>query len=183
MKFLIERKVQKMTEMTPQKALEILELFLDKQCNLQRTELAYSQNEVWKAVKIANDALEKQLQETTGQGKTLTLVFGKDGKARLLNEDYVIYCADKETFEKVKKAVEKQIPKKPKKEILVDDEKRKGDVRVATKEDVLTENNHSIINHCPNCNEWVTVQKYLSPPKYDLYCRNCGQALDWSDTE
>lgn len=78
---------------------------------------------------------------------------------------------------------EMQIPKKPKKEILVDDEKRKDDVRVATKEDVLTENNHSIINHCPNCNEWVTVQKYLSPPKYDLYCRNCGQALDWSDTE
>lgn len=56
-------------------------------------------------------------------------------------------------------------------------------IKNAPKADVLTENNHSIINHCPNCNEWVTVQKYLSPPKYDLYCRNCGQALDWSDTE
>ena len=83
----------------------------------------------------------------------------------------------------VKSALEKQIPKKPRKEIWVDDEKRKGDVRLATKDDVLTKNNHGTITHCPNCDEWVTVQKYLSPPKYDLYCRNCGQALDWSDTE
>ncbi len=80
-------------------------------------------------------------------------------------------------------ALEKQIPKKLRKEIWVDDEKRKGDVRLATKDDVLTKDNHDIITHCPNCDEWVTVQKYLSPPKYDLFCRNCGQALDWSDTE
>lgn len=76
---------------------------------------------------------------------------------------------------------EKQIPKRPRKEIWVDDEKRKGDVRLATKDDVLTKDNHGTITHCPNCDEWVTVQKYLSPPKYDLFCRNCGQALDWSD--
>lgn len=43
----------------------------------------------------------------------ITLVFGKDGKARALNEDYVIYCADKETFEEVKAAVENITPKKP----------------------------------------------------------------------
>lgn len=79
-------------------------------------------------------------------------------------------------------ALEKQIPKKPREEIWVDDEKRKGDVRLATESDVLTKDNHSIITHCPNCDEWVTVQKYLSPPKYDLYCRDCGQAIDWSDT-
>lgn len=41
----------------------------------------------------------------------IKLAFGKDGKAKILNEDYVIYCADEETFEKVKEAVEKQIPK------------------------------------------------------------------------
>lgn len=81
------------------------------------------------------------------------------------------------------KALEKQIPKKPRKEIWVDDEKRKGDVRLATKDDVLTKDNHGTITCCPNCGEWVTVQKYLSPPKYDLFCRNCGQALDWSDEE
>ena len=80
-------------------------------------------------------------------------------------------------------AIEKQIPKKPRREIWVDDEKRKGDVRLATKDDVLTKDNHDTITHCPNCDEWVTVQKYLSPPKYDLFCRNCGQALDWSENQ
>lgn len=102
-----------MAEMTPQKALEILEMFLHKQCDLQRTEFAYSQKEIYMAVSMAQHALEKPIQETTEQDKTLTLVFGKDGKARVLNEDYVIYCADKETFEKVKAAVEKQESQKP----------------------------------------------------------------------
>ena len=103
-----------MAEMTPQKALEILEMFLHKQCDLQRTEFAYSQKEIYMAVSMAQHALEKPIQETTEQDKSLTLVFGKDGKATILNEDYVIYCADEETFEKVKAAVEKQTPKKPK---------------------------------------------------------------------
>ena len=100
-----------MAEMTPQKALKILEMFLHKQCDLQRTDFAYSQREVYMAVSMAKYALEKPIQETTEQSKSLTLVFGKDGKARLLNEDYVIYCADEETFEMVKAAVEKQTPK------------------------------------------------------------------------
>lgn len=42
----------------------------------------------------------------------IKLVFGKDGKARILNEDYTIYCADKKTFEKVKEAVEKMSEEK-----------------------------------------------------------------------
>lgn len=81
-------------------------------------------------------------------------------------------------------ALKKQIPKKPLKQIWVDDEKRKDDVRLATKYDVLTKDNHSIINLCPNCKEWVMRYKYLRPPKdKDYYCKRCGQALDWSDTE
>lgn len=150
--------------MTAQKALEILEMFLHKQCDLQRTEFAYSQNEVWEAVKIAQDVLEKQLQEASEQDKTLTLVFGKDGKATILNEDYVIYCADEETFEKVKGAVGKQIPKKPyyfgdgyADGMLVYDEAR-----------------------CPACEcdfeEGMTNWGCK-------FCPDCGQALDWSDNE
>lgn len=42
-----------MAEMTPQKALEILEMFLHKQCDLQRTEFAYSDIEVYCAVSMA----------------------------------------------------------------------------------------------------------------------------------
>lgn len=81
-------------------------------------------------------------------------------------------------------ALEKQIPKKPIKQIWVDDEKRKGDVRLATKDDVLTKDNHGSINLCPNCKEWVMRYKYLRPPNdKDYFCKHCGQALDWSDTE
>ena len=76
-------------------------------------------------------------------------------------------------------ALEKQIPKKPRKEIWVDDEKHKSNVRIATASDVLTDDNHSVITHCPNCDKWVTVQKYLSQPRFDLYCSKCGQALLW----
>ena len=144
-----------MAEMTPQEALEILEMFLHKQCDLQRTEFAYSQNEVYMAVSMAKYALKKPLQETTEQSKSLTLVFGKDGKARVLNEEYTIYCADEETFEMVKSAVEKQMPKKVMQEKLTETLKP---------------------NCCPVCNH----RHYeVSVP----YCRFCGQALDWSDTE
>ena len=90
---------------------------------------------------------------------------------------------NKELHKMIDIALEKQIPKKPIKEIWVDDEKRKDDVRLATENDVLTKENHVIINHCPCCNQQPIIVKYLSPPRYDLYCRKCGQALDWSDTE
>ena len=79
------------------------------------------------------------------------------------------------------KALEKQIPKKLKKVTWIF--KNKNDMRLATESDVLTEDNHITINHCPCCDEEATVVKYLSPPRYDLYCRKCGQALDWSDVE
>lgn len=142
-----------MAEMTPQKALEILEMFLHKQCSLERTEFAYSQNEVWEAVKMASEALEKPIQETTEQDKTLTLVFGKDGKARLLNEDYVIYCADEETFEKVKAAVEKQTAKKT----------------------LWGGTNNASWRSCPEC--------HSRENKTHKHCSQCGQALDWSDAK
>lgn len=90
-----------MAEMTPQEAIEILQ---------EERDWAQQPFYVDAAISIAIEAIKKQFQE---QEKTLTLAFGKDGKARVLNEDYVIYCADKETFEKVKEAVEKTMPKKP----------------------------------------------------------------------
>lgn len=44
--------------MTDEKALEILEMFLHKQCSLKRTEFAYDANTVWHAVNMAAEALE-----------------------------------------------------------------------------------------------------------------------------
>lgn len=46
--------------MTRDKALEVLEVFLYKQCDLGRTEFAYDANTVWEAVKMANEALEQE---------------------------------------------------------------------------------------------------------------------------
>ena len=53
-------------------------------------------------------------------------------------------------------ALEKQIPKKTTKRQYVP-------------------NGTLIYGHCPNC-DWFTENFFK-------YCRNCGQALDWSDTE
>ena len=143
-----------MAEMTPQKALEILEMFLHKQCDLQRTEFAYSQKEVYMAVSMAKYALEKPIQETTEQEKTLTLAFGKDGKARVLNEEYTIYCADEETFEKVKSAVEKQMPKKVE----------------------FLDNGEELI--CPCCG--FDLMGSITDLDHDPpYCFECGQKLSW----
>lgn len=47
--------------MTVQEAEKILDMFLHKQCDLERTKFAYEQAEVWHAVKIARGALKKQI--------------------------------------------------------------------------------------------------------------------------
>lgn len=44
--------------MTDEKALEILEMFLHKDCSLARTEFAYDANTIWHAVKKAKNSLE-----------------------------------------------------------------------------------------------------------------------------
>lgn len=93
-------------------------------------------------------------------------------------------CDNEELSKLIDTAIEKQIQKKPIKQIWIDDEKRKGDVRLATESDVLTKDNHGIINLCPNCKEWVMRYKNLRPPNdKDYYCKHCGQALDWSDVK
>lgn len=84
--------------------------------------------------------------------KELILTFDNEGKAHVLNEDYAIYCENKETFGKVKEAVEKQKEKKV-------NHKR---VSPYTK---LT------YGYCPNCKDWLNNTA--------LYCSTCGQALDW----
>ena len=46
-----------------EKALKILEMFLHKQCDLEKTKFTYDANEIWEAVNIASKALEKQIPE------------------------------------------------------------------------------------------------------------------------
>lgn len=45
-----------------QYALEVLDMFLHKQCDLERTKFAYSQNEVFEAVKMSKEGL-KELEQ------------------------------------------------------------------------------------------------------------------------
>ena len=54
--------------MTRVEAIKILEMFLHKQCDLERTNFAYTQSEVWNAVKMASEALEKQIPKKPIQG-------------------------------------------------------------------------------------------------------------------
>ena len=99
--------------MTPQEASKTLEMFLDKQCDLKRTEFAYNQSEVWSAVNMASEALEKQIPKKVDEYKVF-----EDGA--FYNIDFV----------------------------------------------------------CPACG-WAVIGQPYEPD----FCKHCGQALDWSDTE
>ena len=50
--------------MTREEAIKVLEMFLHKQCSLERTRFAYDPDTVWDAVKMAFDALEQPEQKT-----------------------------------------------------------------------------------------------------------------------
>ena len=69
---------------------------------------------------------------------------------------------ERESESLINKALEKQIPKQPK------------------YEDV--DNIYGAIKRtCTACGDVCMVSKCAKP--YEHYCRQCGQALDWSDTE
>ena len=74
-----------------------------------------------------------------------------------------------ENVQIVKSALEKQIPKKPKTETI-----NRG-VDITGEYDI--ESNYI----CPCCP--TVVGDYETEDHYGNYCYNCGQALDWSDTE
>ena len=46
--------------MTVEKAIKVLDMFLHKQCDLERTASAYDQNTVWSAVQMGRDALKER---------------------------------------------------------------------------------------------------------------------------
>ena len=70
--------------------------------------------------------------------------------------DYQLTTYDIECLEKAKEALEKQIPKKPTDKTLEYD---------------------GYYGRCPGCNRVIYDYKDRNR------CYNCGQALDWGDTE
>lgn len=85
--------------------------------------------------------------------------FVYNGKS--ISKEALIECR-----EVIHKALEKQIPKKPKKltyKLLIDS---------------------GWEYECPNCGLAIGKNKYTDYEyieEYEEYCQNCGQALDWSD--
>lgn len=82
-------------------------------------------------------------------------------------EEECIQCnANKKAYE----ALEKQIPKKPRREPFVN---------------IHSENLINYFRRCPSCD--AIVAKYretqVCPKPIDKYCWNCGQALDWSNAK
>lgn len=63
-----------------------------------------------------------------------------------------------------KEALEKQIPKKPQIKEFPDEDEESGDRYLWT------------FYICPVCGEHIGL-------RYNKFCSNCGQALDWSDSE
>lgn len=72
------------------------------------------------------------------------------------------------TVEELREAREKQVPKKP----YIETEKAKG----------LREDYDCY--ECPNCDSFLGHVSDCKDEHYRYnYCPNCGQAIDWSDTE
>ena len=78
--------------------------------------------------------------------------------------DKDIYDRDKEALEFAVKAVEKQIPKKVKREFLT----AIGGAITCIEAEI-----------CPNCGKDIYDDEV--EVSYYEYCPECGQALDWSD--
>lgn len=96
----------------------------------------------------------------------IKIAFGEDGKAHMLNDDYAIYCADEETFLKVKQAVERS-------------QKMRVNTAVTSKVKAVDLENNEIhtykVVRCPKCDKPMTLYVWRK------FCESCGQALDWSE--
>ena len=112
----------------------------------------------------------------------IKIAFGEDGKAYMLNDEYCIYCANEKVFNKVKEAVEKQIKKKPKYQKnyngTIFNFKQKESYSCPDCGKVLYVQNH-IERSDDGCKE---INRYPQGEKSN-HCKNCGQAIDWSDAE
>lgn len=91
----------------------------------------------------------------------IRIAFGEDGKARVLNDEYCIYCENEDVLNKVKSATSRILQKK--KPVWKD-----ADFGNKTLS-------------CPHCSNPVT--NYWVRGANPAHCQFCGQALDWSDVE
>ncbi len=54
--------IKDLKNMTEQKASKVLKMFLHKDCDIERTKFAYTDTEIWRAVKMASETLDKQIE-------------------------------------------------------------------------------------------------------------------------
>lgn len=146
-----------------QYALEVLDMFLHKQCDLERTKFAYSQNEVFEAVKMSKEALE-EVEQYRALGTVEGFQKALDSSLEYYNQmkEYKAKLQEYEaigTVEELKEAREKQVAKKPiMKTVVFCDEA----------EDVCV---------CSVCESEIGLCK--GQP----YCENCGSKVDWGEED
>lgn len=91
----------------------------------------------------------------------------KDRESFMVGDyDKDIYDCDKEALEFAVKAVEKQVPKKVKREFATE-----GGCITCFETDV-----------CPTCGDDFYIDD-LGQTMYYSFCPDCGQALDWTDDD
>ncbi len=77
---------------------------------------------------------------------------------------------DIEAYETAISAIEKQISKKPKDELKIKP--------VIDKNGAYVDADVTVYLVCPNCGEMVGIDDMC-----DRFCRECGQAIDWSESD
>lgn len=135
--------------MTREEAINILEMFLHKQCDLKRTEFAYDANTIWHAVNMASKALKQKfcndcISRQAVLNKAFEIKTGENTSAM------VVYAED----------IRKELPVLPKRE--------QGE---------WIEEKHGY--RCNKCNkfykgEWSITDNAMIPHKC---CPNCGAEM------
>ena len=82
--------------------------------------------------------------------------------------DYQLNTDDVEWLEKAKEALEKQIPKKPIETVKIEP--------VIAENGAYVDADTYVLLQCPLCGEQVGIDDLFC----DKFCRECGQAIDWS---
>lgn len=91
-----------------------------------------------------------------------------------------------ETIEMAISALEKQIPKKPVIGDTFSEKFQKAIVKTGSHPDIAKGQSYK----CPVCQQGIIMiweaernKKAFGYPCKDVFCKKCGQALDWSDEE
>mgnify|MGYP006957394877 CR=1 FL=1 len=97
----------------------------------------------------------------------------RDNFVQDLAENAYLNMCSMEEMKIAIEALEKQIPKK----VILGSDEQDYVCCPQCKSEIAPMDDDCLLYHCPGCGEKDAILQG------DRYCFNCGQALDWSDTE